>query len=236
MRKLAAPRLPIRGALGALGLLVLLTPAARAELVLSQLIVDLAKRSDGRADIEVWNSSDERAYVVAEPSEILNPGTAAEQRRGEADPEKRGLLVAPARMILEPGQRKLIRIAAIGPRPDRERVYRVTVKPVTGEPSSSESGLKLLVGYDVLVLLRPAVLQPKLSAARAGARITFRNEGNASLELVDGRQCRAVPSDCDPLPGKRIYAGAEWSQQLGSPSARVEYTIVSSGQSSRQTY
>jgi P pilus assembly chaperone PapD len=235
MRKFADPR-PIRGALAALGLLVLLTPAARAELVLSQLIVDLAKTADGRADIEVWNSSDERAFVVAEPSEILNPGMPAEQRRAEPDPEKRGLLVAPARMILEPGQRKLIRIAAIGPRSSNERVYRVTVKPVTGELSSSETGLKLLVGYDVLVLLRPAVPQPKLSAARDGARITFRNQGNASLELVDGRQCRAAQTDCNALPGKRLYAGAEWSQQLYSPSARVEYTIVSGGESSRKTY
>ena len=58
-------------------------------------------------------------------------------------------------MIHEPGQRKLIRLAVIGLRPARERVYRVTVKPVTGELSASETGLKLLVGYDVLVLFSP---------------------------------------------------------------------------------
>jgi P pilus assembly chaperone PapD len=215
--------------------LMLLAPAARAELVLSQLVVDLAKPTEARADIEVWNNSDERSYLVAEPSEIVNAGTSGEQRRIERDPEQRGLLVSPARMILEPGQRKLIRLAAIGPRAPRERVYRLTVKPVAGELSSSETGLKLLVGYDVLVLLRPADVRTSVSAVRSGSEITFRNDGNASIELIDGKQCTAGKTNCAALPGKRLYAGASWSQPLSS-SAPVEYTLVSNGQSSRKTY
>ena len=223
------------GALAFLVPLMLLAPAARAELMLSQLVVDLAKPSQVRADIEVWNSSDERAYVVAEPSEIVNAGTAGEERRNDRDPEQRGLLVSPARMILEPGQRKLIRLAAIGPRSQSERVYRVTVKPVAGELNSNATGLKLLVGYDVLVLLRPSQIRNDLSAVRAGDRITFKNDGNASLELIEGKQCTAGKTSCTTLPGKRLYAGATWIQQLTS-SAPVEYTIVSHGQSSRKTY
>ena len=160
--------------------LMLLSPAARAELVLSQLVVDLAKPSNARADIEVWNNSDERSYVVAEPSEIVNAGTSGEQRRTERDPEHRGLLVSPARMILEPGQRKLIRLAAIGPRAPSERVYRVTVKPVAGELSSSETGLKLLVGYDVLVLLRP----PEISNEFFGGAVRVRDH------VQEQRQCK----------------------------------------------
>jgi hypothetical protein len=46
---------------------------AHAELVLSKLIVSLGVASKERDDIEIWNNSDERAYVVAEPSEILAP-------------------------------------------------------------------------------------------------------------------------------------------------------------------
>lgn len=225
----------VRNAMLAFGLFSVLAPGARAELALSQLVVELSKPSDARADIEIWNNSNERAYVVAEPSEIVNPGTKAEERRSEPDPEKRGLLVSPARMILEPGQRKLIRLAAIGARPDRERVYRVTVKPVTGELSSSETGLKLLVGYDVLVLLRPVEVRTNLTAARSGTQITFRNEGNASVELSDGKQCNAGRTSCTPVPGKRLYAGAEWSQQLNS-NGPVEFTIHSIGQTSRQVY
>lgn len=234
MRKRIFPSTGVRRAF-LFGVLAVLAPAARAELVLSQLVIDLAKPSSSRADVEIWNNSDERAYVSAEPSEIVNAGLASELRRSEPDPEKRGILVSPARMILEPGQRKLIRLAAIGPRPSRERVYRVAVKPVAGQVSGSETGLKLLVGYDVLVLLRPAEARPSLSAMRSGNRLIFRNEGNASLELIDGKQCNVGRLACTALPGKRLYAGAEWSQQLGWGTP-VEYTVVANGQSSRKTY
>ena len=208
--------------------------SASAEIVLSQLVVDLGAKADQRTDIEVWNNSDERAYVAAEPSEIVGAGKPGEQRRTEADPEKRGLLVSPNRMILEPNQRRLIRLAPIGPRGMTERVYRVTVKPVAGELASEVSGLKLLIGYDVLVLLRPQETRPNLSAVRSGNRLVFRNDGNASIELIDGKQC-ATGTSCVELPGKRLYAGAEWSQDLKS-AAPVHYSVVSGGRSVRTTF
>ena len=228
-------RLPLPWLTMVAAALTIPTSPARAELVLSQLVVELGTPAQHRADIEIWNNSEERAYVSVEPSEIVHPGTPAELRRSEADPEKRGLLVSPTRMILEPGQRRQMRLAPVGPREARERVYRVTIKPVAGPLSAAETGLKLLVGYDVLVLLRPADLRSNLVARRVDGRLTFRNEGNASLELIDGRQCVAGRNNCTPLPGKRLYAGAEWSQELPS-TAPVDYTIVSNGQSSRRTY
>ena len=223
----------VRGALLAMSALAL-PVAAQAELVLSQLVVDLAPGAQQRADIEVWNSSEERAYVATEPSEILEAGRPGESRIVEVDPEKRGLLVSPSRMILEPGQRRLIRIVPMGPHGPRERVYRVTVKPVAGELSAEDSGLKLLIGYDVLVLLRAADARPDVTAVRSGKRLTLRNAGDASVELLDGKQCDAA-KHCVELPGKRLYAGAEWSQELGS-EAPVDYTVVSAGQSSRTTF
>ena len=220
-------------ALFALAMVQPIAPA-RAELVLSQLIVELKADAKTRDDIEVWNNSPERAYVAIDPNEILYAGQRSEERRREPDPEKRGLLVAPARLILEPGQRKLVRIAALAPSVERERVYRVTIKPVAGELSADRSGLKILVGYDVLVLLRPANPRPQLSASRSGNRLSFRNEGNSSLELVDGRQCRP-DGKCVELPGKRLYAGAEWSEPLSSAQP-VEYRVVSDGRSDRRIF
>ena len=228
-------KLHLGAALFMLASIGLPTSPAHAELVLSQLIVNLGVTSKERDDVEIWNNSDERAYVVAEPSEILAPGTATESRRAEPDPEKRGLLVSPARLILEPGQRKLVRVAAIGPRQDRERVYRITVKPVVGGISSAETGLKLLIGYDVLVLVKPATIHPSLTASRSGNSLTFRNGGNASLELANGKQCDSSGKSCVDLPSKRLYAGAEWTQQLKS-NLPVEYSVITGGQSNRRKF
>jgi P pilus assembly chaperone PapD len=201
---------------------------ATAQIQLSNLVVELTPGKDSRQDVEVWNSSSDRAYVAVEPSEIVNAGTSGETRRTEPDPEKLGVLVSPARMILDPGQRKLVRIANIAPS-DRERVYRVTVKPVAGPIAADQSGLKILLGYDVLVLARPSQPRPSVSASRSGNTMTFRNDGNVSVELEEGRQCDASGKACADLAGKRLYAGADWSIEV-KPGYRPEYTLRSPGQ------
>nr|NUR37119.1 fimbria/pilus periplasmic chaperone [Sphingomonas sp.] len=216
------------------GLLCSVSAAVRAEVLLSQLIVELR---DGAVtgDIDVWNSSPDRAYVAAEPREIVNPGTPAQADRKTPDPEKLGLLVAPARMILEPGQHKLLRIASIGQASATERVYRVTVRPEVGGVASEKSGLKILVGYDVLVLVRPATAHAAVVGKRTAGGITFTNQGNVSVELVDGRQCDSAGQGCVSLPGKRLYAGAEWTEPLKSASP-VHYRVLSPGVSDQRVF
>ncbi|WP_114227519.1 MULTISPECIES: fimbrial biogenesis chaperone [Sphingomonas] len=209
--------------------------AASADIVLSQLVLDLAPGKPARGDIEIWNNDKERAYVVVEPYEVLNPGAATMQRHADPDPEKLGLLVTPARMILEPGQRKLLRIAAIGALPARERVYRVTVKPTVGTVQSNVTGLKLLIGYDVLVLLRPAApAVTKLSGRRSGDKLTIRNDGTASVELAAGKACVAK-NVCKELPGKRLYAGAEWTVDAPAGTS-VDYAVLTATATGHQTF
>lgn len=217
-------RNPVLSALIVCGSILAPTAAARAELALSQLVVELTPGDRGRTDIEVSNNDPERAYVSAEPREVLNPGTPSESRSEDPDPEKLGLLVSPSRMILDPGQRRLLRIAAIAPPSDRERVYRVTVKPVVGGLSASGSGLKVLIGYDVLVLVRPREISPHVSGSRAGNMLTLRNDGNVSVELVDGKRCDSAWNACSDLPGARLYAGAEKSIDAKAGD-RIQYKL-----------
>lgn len=195
----------------------LATPAA-AELVVSQLVVEFKPGASRTSDIEITNNSTERSYVVVEPREIVNPSSPSERPVTTPDPGKLGLLVSPARFILEPQQRRTLRIAAIGPAAERERVYRVTVKPVTGEVTGSESGLKLLVGYDLLVLVRPAAIRTDIKVERSGLGLTLTNGGNASVEITEGKQCDDKGANCQTLPGKRLYAGASWTQTLPRPT------------------
>lgn len=208
---------------------------ARAELVLSDLIVDLQPGRQVRSDVELWNNGPERSFVSVEPREILNPSLASQHDRRDPDPEKLGLLVSPLRMILEPGQHKLVRIAALTQSSDREHVYRVTVKPVVGGVQSDESGLKIVVGYDVLVLVRPVLPQAKVIGARSGRILRFTNSGNVSVELVDGRQCNGAHGQCADLPGKRLYPGASWTVTLPS-DLPAEYMLKSPGHGDRRIY
>jgi P pilus assembly chaperone PapD len=199
---------------------------ATAELVVSQLIIEFKPGATRTADIEIVNKGDERSYIVVEPREVLKAGQPGEERVATPDPAKLGLLASPARFILEPQQRRTLRIAAIGAASERERVYRVTVKPVTGAVSGSESGLKLLVGYDLLVLVRPPIIRTAVGSKRAGSRLTLINDGNASVELAEGKLCDPGGKNCQALPAKRLYAGANWSQELPG-KGRGEYRIRS---------
>src|SRR5262249_5576360 len=163
---------------------VLVPAPARAELVLGELIVELQAGKQVRDDVEVWNNSPERSFVSIEPREIVNPSLSSQTALKDPDPEKLGLLVSPERMILEPGQRKLVRIATLSADATREHVYRVTIKPVVGGLQAEDSGLKIVVGYDVLVLVRPMQPMANVTASRNGKMLTFNNSGNVSVELV----------------------------------------------------
>jgi P pilus assembly chaperone PapD len=222
------------GTLLALSILLAAAPA-RAELVLSELIVDLQSGKHVRDDVEIWNKSDERAFVAVEPRQILNPSLASQSERRDPDPEKLGLLVSPTRMILEPGQRKLLRIATLAPANNREQVYRVTVKPVIAGVEARDSGLKILVGYDLLVLVRPLQALQNITANRSGRTLTFNNQGNVSVEIVEGKQCTSSRADCKELPGKRLYPGASWTVELGS-DLPAQYTLKSPGRIDRKTF
>jgi len=216
-RSLAAPLFLV-----AWGMLFRAT-AARADLLLSQMVVELAPAEFQRADIELWNNGPDRTFVEVEPREIVAPGTAVQASRKDPDPEKLGLLVSPERIVLEPGQRRLLRIAAIGTT-DHERVYRVTVKPAVGDLSSHESGLKLLIGYDVLVLVRPSRPVPHVSGTRTAAQLSIKNDGNVSVELIDGRACDASMRSCTDLPSGRLYAGAVMTVNVGG-APKVHYDL-----------
>lgn len=199
---------------------------AIAELAVSQLIVELKPGPWRAADVEIYNDSDERSFVTVEPREIIDAGLDQEKSRLSPDPEKLGLLVSPTRLVIEPRQRKRLRIAAIGPVPRRERIYRVTVKPVSGDVAGSETGLKLLIGYDLLVLVRPPASAPNVELRRTGSVLTILNRGDSSVELAEGKQCEGNGESCQQLPSKRLYAGASWQQTLPR-SMPGEYRIRS---------
>jgi P pilus assembly chaperone PapD len=191
-----------------------LASLAHAEMVLSQVIVDLVPGKAPRDDIEVFNDGPERMYVSADPFEIIGAGTAAERRQPATDPERSGILVSPQKLILAPGERRTIRIAAIGDRPERDRVYRVAIKPVAGPITADQSSLKVFVGYDALVLVRPAIVTGDVVGERRGRSLTLTNDGNTAQELFDGKQCDGAGKDCRSLPAKRLYPGATWQQML----------------------
>lgn len=227
-------KLFIKNGLAALLGLVVLAPSAHADMVLSQVIVDIKPDAAEFEDIEVYNDGEERLFVAVEPSRIEDPGQRGETRVREPDPSALGLLVSPQRLILEPNQRRIVRVAAIGERGSTDKVYRVAIKPVVGQLSAGSTALKVLVGYDALVLLRPKTISGGVTATREGRKLTFHNASNTAQEIYDGQQCVAG-KPCARLPAKRVYAGVDWAVDLPA-DAPVEFTVSDGTRSRRAVF
>jgi P pilus assembly chaperone PapD len=205
---------------------VLTSVVAQAGITLSKAVIDIGPNDLTAQDIDIANDGKEVSYVTVEPSEIIAPGTPEERRVPITDPGVGGLLVTPQRLILQPGEHKLVRIAAIAARPQSDRIYRVIIKPVAGPVTATATALKMLVGYDVLVIYRPAKPAAQIVGERTGNILTLRNQGNSNAEVYEGKQCEGgKPSACTELPSRRLYPGQVWQQTLPNGGA-VQYGIT----------
>jgi P pilus assembly chaperone PapD len=180
---------------------------ARAEFIISSAIVEFTADGPRQQDIELISRSKDNDYVVSEVSEIVKPGLAGEERRPVEDPASAGLLVTPDKTILAGGGRKLLRFVLLQEPGEQERIYRVAVKPVIrGVENQAKVGLKVLIGYEVLVIVRPAAMAPAYTAHRQGKTFTVANTGNTDILFQHGQQC-AQAGSCKLTPIIRVYAG-----------------------------
>lgn len=211
-----------------------MAPQASAQLAINQLWVDLESGTAARADLVIRNESEDRYYISVQASEIMSPGTEQEARVEIADPEQLGLLVTPSRLIMEPGATRSIRVVSLNQDTDRDRVYRVLIRPEVGailapEAPAGETGvaIKLLASYDVLVIARPPQGEARVEMTRSASEAVLRNTGNSNTLLLDGRICPAGVSAqsqddrCRALPAYRLYAGGQVVVPLNSPDESI---------------
>lgn len=218
-------------------LMAMTATAAQAQMGVHPVILDMGPEELQRADLEVSNTTSERLYVAVEPARIEAPGTDAESRINLADPEELGLLASPPRLIVEPGERRFVRVAALAPAGETDRIFRVTVKPVVGDVTGEQTGLKILVGYDVLVIQRPANPDGTLAWEDTGSQIVIRNSGNSNVQIARGKACPPGSDEegCVELPSIRLYAGNSFTVE--KPAGTIaSYDVLFMGRARRQVF
>lgn len=206
--------------------LVLLAAPAAAEMQLDRSILVFDADGAPRQDVEVTNSDDAPLYLDTEVLLVTAPGTDAEARTAVDDPGAAGILVTPARAVVPPGGRQLLRIVLLEDAPAEDRIYRINVKPVLPPLQPRQTAVKVVVAYQLLVIQRPRDPAPDLVWSREGDRISFENLGNSNVVLFNGRQCAdfETETDCTEIDGaRRLYAGNRWTLDLPR-SGPVEFT------------
>ena len=189
---------------------------ASANLSASPIIVTLNAEDGRRGDILVGNTGDRTQYLNIAALRILQPGQSPEQYLRSPVPSEVGLLVAPRRLVLRPGEEKVIRVILLAEDIPTDLAWRVRIEPVIGDITSSKPVAITNVTYDALVFARPSDPVANVIGERDGNRLILRNEGNTNALLRSGEQCLS-DTDCVAIAGKRLWPGMSWTIDLAHP-------------------
>lgn len=187
--------------------LLLIAPPVFAGMSLDKIIVYLDDSPNARDDIVVSNPDDETLYLQTEIYRVENPGLPDEKRVRVVDPKEFKLLVSPAKAVLASGEQKRFRLMSLERDLEREKVYRVTFKPVVGDIKTDRTALKILVAYQALVFVQPQGGDYELELRENDGGWELKNTGNINVEISRVQHCLSEVG-CEPLELKgRLYAG-----------------------------
>lgn len=187
---------------------------AQAAMVLDKMIVYF-NANQSHEDVVVQNPDKEPLYLKTSIVEVFHPGTKEEKRVEITDPDKMNLLVSPQKVIIPPGGRKTIRMVSLSVPKDKEAVYRVNFTPVVGKVKATRTAVKILIGYQALVFVRPEKPYFQVTSHRKGDTVTFTNTGDVNVLLRNGKYCPKGKERCVEIKdGARLYAGESWTLTL----------------------
>lgn len=191
------------------------TLSAVADISLSDVVINFDNESDLRRDIWVTNHGKQRTFLEITPFHVTNPGDDKLKKSKIIDPRNAKIVVSPAKMILEAGKKKAIRIILNDLKRENEEIYRIKVVPKLGKVNlrgevtegAKRTGLKVVVGYEVLTIIRPKNLIEKYDIKRNGKNIVVKNLGNTSFLIDEITQCENFDSNinCQVIKGPRVY-------------------------------
>jgi P pilus assembly chaperone PapD len=213
---------------------------------LDRNVVYFAPSDSDRQDVVVQNPDAAPMYLEVEVMQVVRPGTPDEQLIKVRGARDAGLLVSPNKLVIPAGGRKLLRFVNLAGRGDKEQIYRVNVTPKLGEIKARTSAIKVLIAYQVLVIIAPEKRREELAADRSGGALELINLGNTNALLYRGVQCpdpsqldaaadSAARENCATVQGTRLYPGNRWRPKLRYDTP-VEFVVKVAGLNSRRRF
>ena len=213
-----------------------------AAMIVERSILYYNPGDPSRQDVTIQNPDAEPLYVQVEVFEVVNPGDENEELKLITNPKESSFLVTPNRLAIPPGAQKMVRFVNLKPLGQTERVFRVNLKPVAEDLEAEQMGVKIIVGYQLLVLISPSEQKIELTGKREGKKLTLTNTGNINVLISRGNQCEkgvepkpGTNSGCAELPAARIYPGNKLEVDLPYDTP-VEYLVSSNGSNQQSVY
>lgn len=189
---------------------------AAASINVSPILLDVDNKSSNDF-IHVKNTGTTTEYVEVRAEQLLNPGQANEKLVAITNPHQAGLLVTPAKLVIEPGAERLVKLSLLNSPAAVDSIYRVVITPKANQELIAKGqgrniGVQVSVSYDALVIQRAKNAKPNVSAVRDGKTVKVTNNGNSSVLLYGAKQC--VKGTCTTLPVERLYAKSTLTLKL----------------------
>lgn len=186
----------------------------QANIGVSPMVIDLFDKTT-TTEVAVKNFDNQHnAYVEITPYRLTQPESPNGPKSRVRHPEKDGLVVFPAKLILLPGQTQFVRIVKTAKNITAEHVYEVDFIPKVSTYLSSKKsgstpalGIRVVVGYGTRVTLRPDTLSPSLSVKRLKNKLVIKNTGNTSLSILSCRQQLEGKTQEVALPAYTLFVG-----------------------------
>lgn len=206
---------PVKHLIASIAFYLLFSGSAWSDIFVDRAIVRLGADAAPRQDIKVINNGSEVGYVAVEVFTVNNPGTEQEERVKVSDPDKVKLIASPSKLMIPANSQKLVRIVNLDPGNNQERIYRINVTPVLPPLQEGEgSVVRVVVAYQILVIVDPAVPVEDVEITRQGYRLTVTNKGNTNVLFSDGQQCNEQGEGCLEIAAHRVYPGNSWQVDL----------------------
>ena len=207
-------------------LLIFISVPLQAEMLLNKGILNFYAGESIREDIEITNQGDDTLYLSVTVFEISNSETGNPQRLELKDPRTAGILASPNKIVISAGQKKILRVMARQVPAEKDKVYRIKVMPnvppieIDDDGSKKKTGVKVMLGYELLAFIRPLNHQAILDINRQGQQLNFINNGNTNVVIRTIKQCQSE-DDCKEIKGKRLYAGQSWGVKLPYAEGKI---------------
>lgn len=192
-----------------------------ADVGVSPVVLDLVGK-EADAEIAVKNFDNKNnAYIEITAYRLFNPSNHAAPKKRVRHPEKDGLIVFPAKLVLLPGQTQFVRIIKTAKSVPTDQVYEIDFIPKMSThlisqkgPDGLVLGIRVIIGYGARVTLRPDSPSPSISVKRIKNELIIKNTGNTLLNITSCTQQNAKGENQIPLPAYTLFVGQTIKKEL----------------------
>ena len=177
----------------------------------------IMNHKDRQEEIFVQNKGNQTAYIKVDTYQYLHIGQPNQTTQRVTNPRQANLVVTPHRLVIKPGQQRVVRIRILRPVVDHDQIYSIHINEASAKPKpplqtvpTADGSVNLLIGFDVLLIHHRIHGKVNISAIRKGYWVTFKNTGNTTGRVRGYRLCQH--DVCKPsveaiiMPGQTIRA------------------------------